>query len=413
LSIRRTFLLLVVPLFLLLAGVNSALVYFWERAEAELGLERQAIAAAVTVAAFADSHELGMALADPVRAAGLRRAAGHVTGLTSLYLVDADGRLWQLIGNPPPGGRVPFARPTKPTALPIEIDTHGHHRVTGLAPVQGGRFVVARIDAEPVFERMDNLVRLLAGLIVGAGLVGLVLALYIARRIVGELAGSSAMIEAIRSDAPAGDAEGFRIRETRDLALAVRLMRTSVQGRLARGRHELARRDRERDEAASAAAHHDIAFPALATEAAGAAVAIRRLGRPPTGGFYALAVAGDRAGLVLGECAAETPVASLAQALAAQRFFEAHLLDGAAEDRIAEARKAFGADRLAWRTWSVSEPPPAAAVTLLDADNTARADAYVRRAVGVAPSEMAEDLAALLAAQGLLAVMASAERNQG
>jgi hypothetical protein len=412
LSIRRTFLLLVVPLFLLLAGVNAALVYFWERAEAERGLERQAIAAAVTVAAFADTHELGLALSDPVRAAGLKNAAQHVTGLSSLYLVDATGRPWSLVGRLPEGA-VPFERPRVAMALPIEVNDQGKHRITGLAPAAGGQFVVARIDAEPIFVRMAALQRLLAALIVGAGLVGLVLALYIARRIVGELAGSSAMIEAIRNDAPAGDAEDFRIRETRDLALAVRLMRTSVQGRLTRGRHELARRDRERDEAASAAAHHETAFPALATEAAGAAVAIRRLKRPPTGAGDALAVAGDRAGLVLGECAGETPVAALAQALAAQRFFEAHLLDGAAEDRIAEAREAFAADRLAWRTWSASQPPHAVAVTLLDAGNTARAEAYVRRAVGVAPSGMAEDLAALLDTQGLLAVVASAERGQG
>lgn len=404
-SIRRTFLLLVVPLFLLLAGVNAGLVYFWERAEAEQGLERQAIAAAVTVAAFADTHELGLALADPVRAAGLKSAAGHVTGLTSLYLVEPDGRRSQLFGDPPPAGGVPLARPTRPTATPIEVDTHGHHRVTGLAPAAGGRFVVARIDAEPVFERMDHLVRLLAGLVVGAGLLGLVLALWIARRIVGELAGTSAMIEAIRTDAPAGDAEGFRIRETRDLALAVRLMRTSVQGRMARGRHELARRDRDRDEAASAAAHHETAFPPLTEEAAGAAVAIRRLGRLSPGAFYAVAVDGDRAGLVLGECGGETPATALAQALAAQRFLEAHLLDGEVEDRLAEAREAFGAGRLAWTTWSATAAPAAMAVALLDDANARRAEAYVRRAQGVSAADMADDLAALLTGKGLVAVI--------
>lgn len=404
-SIRRTFLLLVVPLFLLLAGVNAGLVYFWERAEAERGLESQAIAAVVTVAAFADAHELELALTDPVRRSGLTDAAQHVTGLTSLYLVDPGGRITQLVGNPPPGGRVPFARPDKPAALPIEVDTHGHHRVTGLAPVDGGGFVVARIDAEPVFERMDHLVRLLAALIVGAGLLGLVLALWIARRIVRELAGTSAMIEAIRTDAPSGDAEGFRIRETRDLALAVRLMRTSVQGRMARGRHELARRDRERDEAASAAAHHEAVFPAQALEAAGAAVAVRRLGRPTTGAFYALALDGARAGLVVGECAGEAPAEALAQALAAQRFFEAHLLEGAAEDRMSEARAAFGAERLAWATWSASAAPSATSVTLLDHADAQRAEAYVRRAEGVTPAEAAEDLAALLTGQGLVVVV--------
>ena len=141
-------------------------------------------------------------------------------------------------------------------------------------------------------------------------------------------------------------------------------------------------------------------------------MAVRRLGRPSTGAFYALAVAGDRAGLVLGECAGEAPAAALAQALAARRFLEAHLLDGAVEDRIAEARRAFGADRLAWRTWSAAEPPSTAAVTLLNAADAARAGAYVRRAIGVAPSGMAEDLAALLEAQGLLAVVASAQRGQ-
>lgn len=401
-SIRGAFLLLVVPLFLLLAGVNAGLVYFWERAEAERGLERQAIAAAVTVAAFADTQDLGAALADPVRDAGIKDAARHVTGLTSLYLVEPDGRLWQLAGNPPPGGRTPFARPTRPTALPIEIDTHGHHRVTGLAPAAEGRFVVARIDAQPVFERMAGLLRLLVVLVAGAGLVGLVLALVIARSIVRELAGSSAMIEAIRTDAPAADIEGFRIRETRDLALAVRLMRTSVQGRLARGRHELARRDRERDEAASAAAFHETAFPALTVDAGGATVAIRRLGRPPAGGFYAVASQGDRAGLVMGVCAGETPAAALAQALAAQRYFETHLLEGEAEDRIAEAKAAFGAERLAWRTWSMAEPVAAAAVSLLDPGDAARAEAYVARAQGVAAADIVEDLGALLSGPGFV-----------
>ncbi|WP_430420561.1 hypothetical protein [Phenylobacterium sp.] len=404
-SIRRTFLILVVPLFLLLAGVNAGLVYFWERAEAERGLEAQAIAAAVTVAAFADTHELGAALADPVRDAGIKAAAKHVTGLTSLYIVDPDGRLWQLAGNPPPGGRTPFARPTRPTALPIEIDTHGHRRITGLAPAAGGRFVVARIDAEVVFDRMENLLRLLVVLVAGAGLVGLVLALVIARRIVRELAGSNAMIEAIRTDAPAADIDGFKIRETRDLALAVRLMRTSVQGRLARGRHELARRDRERDEAASSAAFHETAFPALTVEAGGAAVAIRRLGRPPAGSFYALARDGDRAGLVMGVCAGETPAAALAQALAAQRYFEAHLLDGNAQDRIAEAKAAFGADRLAWRTWSTAEPMAAAAVSLLDPEDAARAEVYVGRAQSVAAADIVEDLGALLNGPGFVAVL--------
>lgn len=411
-TIRRIFLLLVVPLFVLLAGVNGALVYFWERAEAERGLEEQAIAAAVTVAAFADTHDLANAMADPVRAAGLRSAAAEVTGLTALHLVDAGGRAWPLVGAAP-AGRSPHARPHAPVALPAATDADGRRHVTGLAPVAGGRFVVARIDAAPLVAEVAEVRRLVAGLVVGAGVLGLALALAVAQGVVSELARSAAMIHAIRTDAPAGEAEGFRIRETRDLALAVRLMRTSVAGRLARGRHELARRDRERDEAASAAAQHEAAFPPLATEAAGGAVAVRMLGCGSPGRFYALTEAGGRAGLVLGECAAETPAAALAQAVAARRYFEDHLLDGAAEACIAEGRSAFGVGPAAWRVWTLAEPPAAGAVALLDGDNGARAEAYVRRAEGLSPAQVLDDLTTLLGAEGILAVVRSAQAGQG
>lgn len=402
-TIRRVFLLLVVPLFLLLAGVNGALVYVWERAEAERGLEGQAIAAAVTVAAFADTHDLADTMADPVRAAGLRSAAARVTGLTALYLVDAGGRAWPLVGAAPAGASA-YARPAAPAALPPATDAAGGRQVTGLAPVAGDRFVVAQIDAAPLVAEVNEVRRLVAGLVVGAGLVGLVLALAIAQGVVRELAGSAAMIQAIRADAPL-KTEGFRIRETRDLALALRLMRTSVSGRLARGRHELARRDRERDEAASAAAQHAAAFPPLAVEAAGGAVAARMLGRGAPGRFYALAEADGRAGLVLGECAAETPAAGLAQALAARRYFEAHLLDGAAEACIAEGSRAFGVDRVAWRVWATGEPPDARALALVDGDDAARAEAYVARAAGLTPAQVLDDLATLLQAEGVLAVV--------
>ncbi|HEY0646342.1 hypothetical protein [Phenylobacterium sp.] len=410
-TIRRAFLLLVVPLFLLLAGVNGALVYFWERAEAERGLEGQAIAAAVTVAAFADTHDLANALADPVRAAGLRSAATHVTGLTALYLVDAEGRASPVVGAAP-AGRSPYARPVAPAALPVAVDAAGRQHITGLAPVEGGRFVVAQIDAAPLIAEVAELRRLVAGLVVGAGLVGLVLALAIAQGIVRELAGSGALIQAIRTDAPVSEAEGFRIRETRDLALAVRLMRTSVAGRLARGRHELARRDRERDEAASAAAQHETAFPPLALEAAGGALAVRMLGRGSSGRFYAHCEADGRAGLVLGECAAETPATALAQALAARRYFEAHLLDGAPEACIAEGCSVFGVGRVAWRVWTATEPPAAGAPALLDGDNAARAEAYVARAAGLTPAQVLEDLVTLLEAEGVLAVVRSAEGGE-
>ena len=123
-TIRRTFLLLLAPLFLLLAGVNGALLFVWEQAEARRGLENQAIAAAVTTAAFvAGGHDLAQALADPQRAAAIRTAASKVTGLRGLYLLDADGRAVRLAGAGGDPGR--FAAPRAPVALPIADDASG------------------------------------------------------------------------------------------------------------------------------------------------------------------------------------------------------------------------------------------------------------------------------------------------
>lgn len=305
-SIRRTFLLLIAPLFLLLAGVNGALLYVWERAEAERGLAGQALAAAVTTAAFADaSDDLARALSDPVRAEALRDAARRVTGLRGLYIVRPDGRAVQIAGRPSRFWPGRFEAPRAPLAAPIRSGPSGERMATGLAPVAGGGYVIAQIDAEPLFAQVAGLQRLIVGVVLAAGLVGLALALAIARLIVRELARNSATIEAIRADRAAEDGDRFAIRETRDLALAVRLMRASVSGRLARSRHELARRDRERDEAGAVAAYRETAFAPLSLTAAGAAVAVRMLGAAPAGSFHALCGDGRQATLVLGSAPAK------------------------------------------------------------------------------------------------------------
>ena len=403
-SIRRTFLLLVAPLFLLLAGVNGALLYLWERAEAERGLANQAIAAAVTTAAFADaSDDLAHALQSPTRAASFREAARRVEGLHGLYVVTPDGETVQIAGQPSSFWPGRFDTPKAPLAAPIRADATGQRVATGLSPIAGGGFVIAQIDAEPLFAQVRGLQRLVIGLVVGAGIIGFILALLIARVIVRELARNSAMIAAIRADGAAGDAEGFAIRETRDLALAVRLMRTSVTGRLTRGRHELARRDHLRDEGRAVAAHRDAAFPPLTVDAAGAAVAVRILGAAPAGAFYALSVADGRAALAIGVCDGVSPADALASALASRRVLEARLVDEG-EAAIRQVQSAFGVTRVAWQGWTAGEAP-SEALALLDADKADHIDAYMARAAGLGPSAIIDDLATLLRPDGALAIV--------
>lgn len=410
-GIRRTFLVLVVPLFLLLAAVNGALLFYSERSEAAQGLESQALAAAVTTAAFAAANDdLAKAMAAPQRDAALRHAAASIRGLDGLYVV-APGQPPQRIAGEGDNANIEgLTAPTRPVALPIRTDAEGHPVATALAPADRGRFVIAQIDAAPLFAQVAGLKRLIAGLIVLAGAVGLVLAWVVASRITRELARNSAMIEAIRTDGPTLDVEGLAIRETRDLANAVRLMRTSVAGRVARGDRELAARDRLRDEAGSVDAYRETAFAPLASDAGGQAVAVRMLGDAPAGSFYALAARDGRGALVLGECAGDTPATALARALAARRYFERRMLEDAAEHCVARGREAFVLSRVVWRTWSEAAPPlpDDRSLALLDDDNAARAAAYVRRGAGLAPVALRDDLAVLLDADGVLAILGPA-----
>ncbi|WP_337186393.1 hypothetical protein [Phenylobacterium sp.] len=404
-SIRRIFLALVAPLFVLLAAVNGGLLYVWEKAEAEKGLEGEAIAAAVTVAAFLSTPErTRAALSDAVRAQALEQAVARSPGLEGVWIVESGRPALRLAGEGGVAGLGPVAA-GPPRALPVRLDQGGPH-VLGLADAGAGRTVVARIDAAPLFERVAGLQRLIAVLIAGVGGVGLVLALVIARMIGRELARNSAQVAA-EDGASAPDQAVFRIRETRDLGAAVRLMRASVSGRMARGRRELLRRDRSRTSATSVSALRPSLSPPVAADAAGRRVAARLVGAPGPGVFVAFSARDGRAGVVLAEAAADFPPDALALALAARRALEATLLDGDPAQRVDEARAAFGLTRTTWTVWSIDEAAPGLEVLGLAEDPGAlsKARTYAGRARGLGPGEVLDDLEALLGVDGAIAVI--------
>lgn len=404
-SIRRIFLALVAPLFVLLAAVNGGLLYVWEKAEAEKGLEGEAIAAAVTVAAFLSTPErTRAALSDAVRTHALEQAVVRSPGLEGVWIVESGRPALRLAGAGEMAGLGPVAA-GPPRALPVRRDQGGPH-VLGLADAGPGRTVVARIDAAPLFERVAGLQRLIALLIAGAGGVGLVLALVIARMIGRELARNSAQVAA-DDGAPAPDEAAFRIRETRDLGAAVRLMRASVSGRMARGRRELLRRDRSRTPVTSVSALRPSLSPPVVAEAAGRRVAARLVGAPAPGLFVAFCTREDRAGTVLAEATADSPADALALALTARRALEATLLDGDPAQRVDDVRAAFGLSRAVWKVWSADQPAEGLEVLGLAGDPGAlcRARTYAGRAGGLAPGEVLDDLEVLLGVDGAIAVI--------
>jgi len=112
---------------------------------------------------------------------------------------------------------------------------------------------------------------------------------------------------------------------------------------------------------------------------------------------------------VIGECTGESPGIALANALAASRSLSAGLLDGDPAARLADARAAFGIERLDWITWSADAPlsEPRALVLLDGAQDHVRR--YVTNTAALAPEETLSEIATVLAPRGVMAIVRPAQ----
>lgn len=414
-NIRLTILSLCLPLFLLLAGLNGALLIRQEMMEMERALDNQAIAAAVTVAAFAaEASDPAAYLTDPVRLAAVQRAAADIADMRALYLARPRRIVARLIETEGTVSAALLNAPAAPMVLPVKTNTAGQRMVAGLAPVSSDAFVVSEIDAEPLYARLTELKRMAVLLLIAAGVIGGVLAFLIARRVKRELGHTQSIITAqLKGTAPPPLTKLY-IQETRDLEAAVRLMGTSLAARLERGRRAMAERDLRRDEADGVAAHHRASFPPVSCHAAGASIEVRLLGAAPAGCFFALCQSPDKthAAVVMGECTASEPASALALALAARNFFMAHMYDAVPEEAIALGKAAFDLSRIAWFAWTEDHKLATQASALLDDKSTARAVAYAGQSGTLGAEAVMQDLIQLLPASGVLAVFSQPLRPQ-
>ena len=279
-SIRGTITLLTVPLFLLLAIVNGALLYFQEKAEITEALGNQALAAAVSSADFIQAMDHPRdELLEPLRATALKRAARRIHGLEALYFIAPGARPQALFPAARSWSLAGLRAPEESRFLPVRTDSDGRRYIAALAPTRGGGFVAARIDAEPMFARMAAVRRMVALIVLLAGLTAAALAWFVARRIVRELEANRQAIAAIGAGEPVADDGGLSIREARDLADAVRLMDASREAAAAHSRRVAAQRDRDRTPGSALAAQSAAVFAPIAQAAAGArhrGAAVRR-----------------------------------------------------------------------------------------------------------------------------------------
>jgi hypothetical protein len=408
-SIRRTIILLTVPLFLALALVNGALLYFQEQAEMSQALREQALATAISSAEFILAMERPLdELRDPLQAKALAGAARQIVGLDGLYLA---------IPGSPPHALVPstrrwslerYERPAAARAYSVSADAAGQRHVVALAPAAGGAFVAARIDAEPMFAQLATIRRAILLIVLAAGLTATGLAWLVARRIVRELESNRQAIAAIGAGEPLPNDSGLKIREARDLADAVGLMAASRKAAAERNRRVAARNDRERTIETALAARRASLFPPLSLTIGGTELALRICGKAPLGSFFALCSDRDRAMVVLGRCSAASPGDELAQAVAARHFLETNMFALPPDECLAQAKSAHGIDEIRTIEWTFSQakPPGVRLLALADAETASRAANYADRNRDAAPAALLDGIELLLEPDGVFAAAA-------
>jgi hypothetical protein len=406
--IRSIILAAAIPLLLLLAAVNGALLYFQTEAEMRRGLDARALAVAITTAEFLSAmDDPAEQIGSAPRRAALVSAAQHVEGLEGLYLVSSGGRITALV--PPdrpwtPGGTAPRAA----AEVGAMTNAGGNRHVVARARVAGGGFVAARIDAEPLFARLDGLLRWIVAGVAAAGVVGLAAGWHVARRIQRELAVSRHLMAALDTGSPVPDTTALTITEASDLAAALRLLDANRRAALSGIDARQVREDRDRTDAAAFATWRAAAFPPIDTMVAGGRVAARLCGNAAPGCFFALCKREDRAALVVGECDGDTREA-LARAIAAGDFLERHWHDRTPDEALTAAREAFAATRLHHLAWSESDPPVGSGLlAITDAETAAAAELYVRTAPDAPPAATVDRIDALLEPDGILAVVGPA-----
>lgn len=380
-SVRNIIVLLALPLFLLLAAVNSLLLYREETKDMEAGMRSQALAAAVTVGEFAKASPDPFAdLARPGRLAALHAATAQIPGLDALYLTRPGQPPFSLLDRPIPTPRRGPA-PLRAAMIGTWQDSLGRPLISALAPAGHGATVVADIDARPLARRIYHLKRLSIALIAGSTALAILLGLTVARRVTRELRRARAIIDAHGDD---GDDRLLKIREVRDLADAIQLIDKSVASELERvgGRST-------GDPAVGIRALRQRYFPDVSTRRGGLEISIRTLPDASAGCFHLCKAHDGGYVIAIGEIGGE-PVRALASAIALRDF----VATGPAEDfrkRLERAADAFGVSKWITQTWRKEDHPEPIALR----DGSAAVTTYARRNPDLDPDTLTADLAIL------------------
>lgn len=403
-TVRAIIMALTVPLFLLIAAINGAVLYYQEQSELSRALSEQARSAAVVVGEFvAEMDDPGSELAKPLRQQALDNAVGQITGLRGLYLVERSGSV-----TPLQSGATYWEPPVEWQGETAQLSQFEEDEqfFAEIVPAGEGRAVAARVDAAPLAANRQQIGWILAAIIASVSVIAAGLGWFVAGRVVREIGLIGryfAAVDTAQADAGTGGSEHrLTIRETRDLADAVRLMRASHTAAENRHARHTARKDRERSiESATADLQREV-FTDAVIELGSGKGAVRLCGELPAGSFYAAVSDGDETHIVLGRCAGEGGESALANAIAARDFI-AGKVSKLGRDRCIElARKAFRIEQL--EVLTAGEEIALACIASPQASTDAKRIAANSK--GLSPAELLAAIDALIEPDGIFASVA-------
>lgn len=397
-TIRSTFALLILPLFLVLVLANSALLYVRDTRERARGLAEEARSAAVVVAAFIVDAPGG--LPPPERQAALARAAAAAPDLRGVTVIQG-GRAPRVFygsiqspGEAGPGGFVP-----------------GPDGGVFRASVGAGadRLVVAEVRGAPLAARRRILLTRMGMAVALASVIGLGLSLWLSGRFMSDIGAARRWIDQVAKGAAEGrnavSRPRSRIREIEDLVEAVEIMRevqSSPEGDDRQASQESAF---ERWLTSGATSRP------LSGVLAGRSYAVRALGEARLGAATAATPRGEGGALALVWIREDAFTArSLVEVV--RRYLEAALPDRPFDEIRETVTRLSPNAQVVLRQWTREDPPKPEALCLGSTSAARMARDYLALASFDGAEAAIEDLQALISREtsGLLAVIGDQAR---
>ena len=400
-TIRTIIMALTIPLFLLMAAINGAVLYFQEQSELTRALTDQTLAAAVVTGEFAkEMDDPAQALGTIQRRQAIAAAAAQVDGLQALDLIEQSGAVARLVDGPEePAPAIAWNGGDAVQSVILD-DSGDAPFFLAVVPAGPGRAAVARVDAAPLLANRMRIAQIVALIVLAVGVIAAILSWYVANRVVRELEWNGRYL----TTGEQSEAARFTIRETKDLSDAAGLMRASHETAEARLRRDAERRNKGRSAESAAASLHASLFPDVETVAGAARIAVRVCGSVSPGAFHAVVESEDDAHVVIGLCAGARPETQLANAVAARRFIEERWSEMGVDACLALATEAFAIAQIAHLSLEAETQLGLASLAADSVQNDAHA--ILASGQDMSPNDLLKAIAALLEPNGIFAAIA-------